>query len=265
MDTVQEGASGPDVKKVQQSINEYFQASMVPESGKFDDKTTKGVKQFQKQVKLRQTGVVDAATWKLLKNPPEAAATDNGRSAGDPSGKDWVNKFPTSKSLSDLKGPFASGMKKFYAALDRAGAHVDIKATFRPPERAYLMHYAYLIAHGMDPSKVPPMNGVRIDWVHKDNSGNPDLAGSKKAAQAMVNAYKIAYQPALKSRHTEGNAVDMEISWSGDLTITQVDGTSVAIKSGPRSGSNKELWEVGAGYGVHKLAKDEPHWSSDGH
>ena len=33
----------------------------------------------------------------------------------------------------------------------------------------------------------------------------------------------------------------------------------------PRSGANKQLQAVGAGYGVIKLKSDPPHWSSDGH
>ncbi|HLY58540.1 MAG TPA: peptidoglycan-binding protein [Stellaceae bacterium] len=74
MAALQEGVSSPDVKKVQQQINEYYQASVVPESGEFDDATTKGVMRFQKDVKVRPTGIVDDATLKLLKNPPKIKA-----------------------------------------------------------------------------------------------------------------------------------------------------------------------------------------------
>lgn len=71
MADLQEGSSGPDVKKIQQQINEYYDATMVPESGNFDRKTTEGVRRFQGDVKLAVTGVVDAATAKLLDNPPK--------------------------------------------------------------------------------------------------------------------------------------------------------------------------------------------------
>jgi len=184
---------------------------------------------------------------------------------GKPSGKEWVSKFPTSTSLGDLKGTFASSANKFIDALKAAGAKVDISATLRPAQRAYLMHWSYLIAHGTDPSKVPAMSGVDIEWVYKDKAGKPDTAASKKAAKEMADAYDIAYEPALKSRHTEGAAIDMDISWSGELTIATADGKSATIKSSPRDGGKKELQEVGAGYGVIKLKSDPPHWSSDGH
>jgi hypothetical protein len=183
-----------------------------------------------------------------------------------PAGKSWVAKFPTSKSVSDLSGGFKSKVTKFLAALDKAGAKVSINATYRPPERAYLMHWSYLIAKkNQDPAKVPAMKGVDIDWTAADKAGKADASAAKKAAQAMVDGYAIAYAPALKSRHTEGNAIDMDISWSGDLSITGADGKPVSITSTPRTGANKDLQKIGADYGVVKLPSDPPHWSSDGH
>jgi hypothetical protein len=61
----------------------------------------------------------------------------------------------------------------------------------------------------------------------------------------------------------------MNLSWTGDLKIKKKDGTEVTIKTTPRSGLNKELWEVGESYGVKKYEKhntgaDPPHWSSNG-
>ena len=180
--------------------------------------------------------------------------------AGDPSGSKWVAKFPTSKKISDLKGSFAGNMASFAKALIAAKATVNVSATYRPPERAYLMHYAYAIAKGLDPKKVPKMQGVDIDWSH-----NGDAKAAKKGAAEMVSAYKIVHKPALKSRHTEGLAIDMDVSWSGDLKIKDASGKEVTISSSPRTGMNTELAEVGASYGVKKLASDPPHWSSDGH
>lgn len=73
MADIQEGVSSPDVKKIQQQINEYYLASVVPESGDFDSATTDGVMRFQKDVHVRATGIVDAATMKLLNSPPKIA------------------------------------------------------------------------------------------------------------------------------------------------------------------------------------------------
>jgi hypothetical protein len=81
----------------------------------------------------------------------------------------------------------------------------------------------------------------------------------------MVQGYGIAFKPALNSRHTEAHAIDMSISWVGDLVIAKADGTSVTITSAPRDGNNASLHQVGASFGVIKLATDPPHWSIDGH
>lgn len=192
-----------------------------------------------------------------------AATQDEGAQAtadsGTLSGASWVAQFPTSTSLDDLQGAFKSNCTDFVNALQEAGASVSIEATFRPPERAYLMHYAYKIANGEIAAKnVPPMAGVDINWVHPTNRA------SVAAAQAMVNGYGIVYGPALTSRHSEGAAIDMSISWSGALKIKKKDGTEVSIGA-PRGGGNTSLHAVGASYGVIKLVSDPPHWSSDGH
>jgi hypothetical protein len=128
------------------------------------------------------------------------------------------------------------------------------------------MHYSYLIAtKNLDPQTVPAMAGVDICWMYWKANGDPDLAAAKAAASAMVSGYHIDYAPALVSRHTEGNAIDMTISWTGDLTIKNASGTDVTITSTPRDGLNANLQAVGATYGAVKLVSDPPHWSTDGH
>jgi len=105
----------------------------------------------------------------------------------EPSGLPWCARFPGSKSVSDLAEPFRSSVQRFLGAL-HAGtppATVAINATVRPPERAYLMHYAWLIAHGqIAPNAVPPMRGVDIVWNH---------ASAVPAADAMVHGYGMAF------------------------------------------------------------------------
>jgi hypothetical protein len=171
-----------------------------------------------------------------------------------------VQRFPGSKSPDDLQGDFKSAAQAFLNALSDAGASVTISATFRPPERAYLMHYAWAIAHGeISPRDVPPMPGVDIGWVH--SSG----ADSRAAAQEMVEAYGMAFTAALHGRHMEGRAIDMSIAWSGTLNIKNKQGQTVSIATTPRGGANTRLHAVGASYGVIKLVSDPPHWSDDGH
>jgi hypothetical protein len=182
------------------------------------------------------------------------------------SGPSWVPLFPTSKKLTDLVAPFRDNATKFVGGLTAAGASVSIGDTLRPPQRAYLMHFSFAIAReSLDPRTVPAMAGVDIQWVHKTPQGQPDLAASKSPAEQMVVGYGIVFKPALTSRHTEGKAIDMTISWQGDLKIANADGTTTTITSLPKNGGNTDLHNVGSTYGVIKLVNDPPHWSSDGH
>src|ERR1700720_2859550 len=118
------------------------------------------------------------------------------------SGLAWVERFPTSKSTDSLADGFRQKCEAFLAALKDAGADVGINATLRPPERAYLMHWSFVINTGeVEPGDVPPQAGVEIEWVHRKANGTPDLAASRAAAAAMVHGYDIAHRPSLTSLH----------------------------------------------------------------
>lgn len=182
------------------------------------------------------------------------------------SGISWVSKFPTSRDVEDLLPPFRDNVKRFLAALSDAGCSVTISATYRPRERAYLMHYAYRIAReGLSPVGVPSLSGVDIQWDHRKTNGQLDLTASRNAAEDMVLGYGIAFKPALNSQHTRKLAIDMTITWSGTIKIKNASGQVVTISTTPRTGQNGNLVRVGATYGVIKLQSDPPHWSSDGH
>ena len=190
----------------------------------------------------------------------------------EPSGRAWIARFPTSASVADCAQPFRANLTAFIAALGAAGASVNIAATLRPPQRAYLMHWCWsIVKQNTDPRTIPPLDGVTIAWAHLDDQGNFDPIASVAAAEDMVEAYGMQglnVAPALKSNHISGTAVDMAISWDGSLTIKQRDGTGVQIASLPRTGMNPDLKTVGASYGVIKFvggASDMPHWSADGH
>lgn len=184
------------------------------------------------------------------------------------SGGQWVNRYRPSTRIDDITEPFRSNARRFVAALQAAGATVYIADTLRPPQRAYLMRSAYGVARqGMDPSTVQPMRGVDIQWVHRDAQGRPNIAASRAAAEQMVQGFGLVFPPApTTSRHEQGLAIDMTITWSNNLTIRNGSGAQVTINSSPRTGAgNGELQRVGASFGVYKLASDPPHWSSDGH
>ncbi|HTT97769.1 MAG TPA: hypothetical protein VMF58_06935 [Rhizomicrobium sp.] len=179
----------------------------------------------------------------------------------EPSGVAWCARFPTSVSPDDLLPAFRDRVLAFISAMERGGAKVSIGATYRPPQRAYLMHWCCMIADsGQDPSAVPQMPAVDIDWSH---SG--DVADARMAAAAMKSAYEIRFPAALASRHTQRRAIDMTISWDGTLPIRDFNGQERSITMPPRSGSNQVLVDVGRSFGVIKLMTDPPHWSDDGH
>ena len=187
------------------------------------------------------------------------------RADGEPSGKSWVKKFPGSNRVDDLEEGFREKAKAFIKAATDGGAEVKIASTRRPRERAYLMHWSWMIVNrDQDAKKIPAMKGVDIDWWHGDQ------AASTKKAQEMVDGYGIRnlkVPPALSSRHIDGKAIDMQFVWKGDLNIKKSDGTAVAIRSTPRDGTNPDLIAVGATYGVIHFAdvpKDKVHWSTDG-
>lgn len=174
--------------------------------------------------------------------------------AKEKSGAQWVAKFPGTASLDDLEPDFKASATKFIGAIKAAGGTVSIAATYRPRERAYLMHYSSKISTGkITADQVPAMDSVNIDWVHSSADE------SKKAATAMVKGYGIVFPPALISRHTERAAVDMTIGGMVGKKIKDASDKDVDIKK------LSDLPAVGATYGVHKLVSDPPHWSDDGH
>jgi hypothetical protein len=178
----------------------------------------------------------------------------------------WVAKFPTSIKTADLVQPFRGNFEAFQAAMVAAGIAVRITATHRPKERAYLMHYSWMIVKGqIDPGDVPPLpelQGADIIWNH---------AHAKQGAQEMVDGYGIGglgVPPALNSRHIEGRAVDTSLSWDGDIEIENKDGSSRHIVGSPRNSTHPDLIAAGATYGVIHLKNvmaDKVHWSDDGH
>ncbi|MBZ8142478.1 peptidoglycan-binding domain-containing protein [Rubrivivax gelatinosus] len=190
--------------------------------------------------------------------------------AAEPSGAIWVSRFPGSASVSTLVSPFKDSVVAFLVALRAAGATVTISATWRPPERAYLMHWSWRVfKKAYDPRSVPVMAGIRILWAHVVH-GSYSESGSRAGAEEMVNGFgmqRLKTAPALMSNHIRGNAIDMNISWNGGLRIAKADGVSVTIEGEPHNGLNSDLRAVGASFGVIKFSggsDDIPHWSADG-
>ena len=179
-----------------------------------------------------------------------------------PSGASWVDRFPVSDDPHHLDSGFRSLWTPFQSVLETAGANVEILATQKPLERAYLMHWAWHIAkEGYDPQQVPDMEGVDIRWWHGD------MKTSRNAAWEMVHGYEIGDQkepPPLASPYTEGKAIVTRITWSGELTLYRGDPKrELVITEGPRDATNPEVIRLAETYGFVPLLPmdpDEVHW-----
>ncbi len=107
------------------------------------------------------------------------------------SGPQWCSRFPGSASPDDLHPDWRGRVWAFISALERAGAEVKVSATWRPPERAYLMHWCWMIANlSQAPAAIPPMKGVDIDWTHH---------GDSRAARSAATATDACGAGSLKS------------------------------------------------------------------
>lgn len=180
-----------------------------------------------------------------------------------PPGASWCAQFPTSDQLVDLAEPFRTKARAFLSAIADGVGHAcyTVSATYRPPERAYLMHFACMLAlGGQDPAAIPPMEGVAIDWT-----AGGDRAAAKAGAQAMIAGYRIAFPAALVSRHTQRRAMDVTFNIppapKAPYRFRQPNGDTWSF--GPLD--LQHLYNFGATFGVIKLVSDPPHWSDDGH
>lgn len=276
-------ASAPasKVKTWQEALNKLLKTKPPLDiDGKLGPKTRAEIKKFQKEAGLKPSGDADDATMGALdqaaktgKIPKDAGkeaakADKGGKDDKNLSGKAWfranASKYANSKDVADLSSGFKSSATKFIKALEDAGAKVKVFATLRSPERAALMYYCWQVGKkGMKADKVPKIPGVDINWDHGDEKK------SAEAAKEMYAAFGIAgvvAQPG-KSNHLTGNAIDMNISWSGELKIKDGKGKDVTIASDPKTERNTELQELGATFGCKNGAKTiaEPwHWSTTG-
>lgn len=185
------------------------------------------------------------------------------------SGKYWVTwanvHAKNSLKVDDLEANFKPKVEAFIKALEDGGATVNVKATKRNKKRAYLFHWSWKISLGKcNASDATALTGVDINWDHGDDTK------SKAAAKELVTGFGLAtppksvFPPSMTSNHIKGKAIDMDITWEGSITVKKKDGTDVPVDFNSDVGLNTTLHSIGESYGVKKLVKDAPHWSSDG-
>lgn len=183
-----------------------------------------------------------------------------------PSGAGWVDRFPVSEELRDLDSNFTNDVREFIAALEEGGANVEVLSTQTPPERAYLMHWAWRIAkEGFDPRSVPYMDGVDIRWWHDD------MEASRDAAWAMVHGYEIQdlkAPPPLTSAYTDGQALALQIRWRGELTLYRDKPDEQIVTDAPWDATNPVVIALAETCGLEYLLtvedSDEVHWVMEG-
>ncbi len=186
------------------------------------------------------------------------------------SGLSWIGWANTnaanSTDIEQLEATFRQNVKDFKAALEAAGATVSVNDTKRSDKRAYLFHWSWKISlDKCKASDATAMAGVDITWDHGDD------AKSKAGAQEMVTGFGLAVPPSstdapsLTSRHIEGKAIDMDITWTGNIKVKNKAGLEVEVAFNANPNANTVLHTIGATYGVIKRTSDAPHWSTDGH
>jgi len=260
-----------DVKTVQTLLNKFLSKagfSKLREDGLFGPRTESAIEAFQRKVMKISPVQKVIAPGSFQHKTLMLSSSAAGSKPKNLSGREWFrnnqSKYPTSKNLSKLKLGFQSKVNSFVKALKDAGATVTVTVTSRDKKRAEVMNRAWRIMKGqLDPTCVPSIPVVDIEWDHGDKDR------SKSAARELAQAFRIhtnTLAPSPNSRHVTGEAVDLDIKWSGDLRIKDAKGKTVVIKIGMQDGTNRELHKVGASYGVKKLTKknDAIHWSTDG-
>ncbi|WP_428263173.1 pesticin C-terminus-like muramidase [Haliangium sp.] len=183
------------------------------------------------------------------------------------SGAEWVgianaNGWVNDTSFSSLDSSWGPRAEAFVTGLRAAGASVTVSAGLRHPKRAFLMHYAWGVAHGQyTPAQANTAcrgQGINIEWDH----GN--AAASRTAAQALVSAFHLVRQASITSNHIRGLAIDITISnLPGSITMNGRTYTTRAGASG--TAAAESVAPIGRDMGVIWFgAGDRVHWSHNG-
>ncbi len=250
-----------DVKIVQKLLNQYavsLSIQRLTEDGQIGPGTISAIRLFQTVM-----FGIDSPNGRVDPGGRTIIALNSLLPSAQLSGADWWHanqgRYPNSVLVSDLSPAFRDRTARFINALRAAGASVIVGSTRRNASRAHLMHYCWQISQNdMNPAAVPIRPDCPIRWDHGD------LSASKKAAKDMAALFAMKHIASLESRHIQGEAIDMQIKWSGNITVKDAGGNRITLGAPYGGEQNSALHAIGKSYGVIKLASDPPHWSSDG-
>lgn len=266
------GTNGPDdVSAVKSELNRRMYMigmPVLPPGSVYTPMVAAALRRFQVLV-LRQndpSGVVESGdeTSRALFGVPAGAQVAAAQEAmSSLSGAEWwdgnKDRFADSTDVSELASGFSENARAFISALRKAGATVQVEATRRNKDRAYVMHYAWQIATGaLEPREVPFDEEIGIIWDHGD------LIASRDAAQELVDAFDIEAAPPLESSHLDGQAINMTIDWGRAIRVRDAKGAGKLLDRPRSAARNAQLHDVGRSYGVRKLQSDVRHWSMTG-
>jgi hypothetical protein len=187
----------------------------------------------------------------------------------------WANaNYPADDRVDALGDPFRSNVRAFLLAVadstDSATGRAPIPQiiqVYRPPERAYLLHWSWQIAtQAGSPGEADQLcvpGGMHIIWQHYRTDGSLDGSGALDAARAMTNAFRLSTFPAYPTKHSERTAIDMFIEWHGTLTLTNASDSIVTVSGPSNSRQSQTFQNVGRTFGVIK-GSSLNHWSDTG-
>ncbi|MHB9066002.1 MAG: hypothetical protein ACYC4B_19570 [Pirellulaceae bacterium] len=249
-----------------------------------DDSWPLGTEVFEHILSTQLGLPPDGATHLVLEIDPDNLVEEWGESnnilawKSNLSGRAWCQAYAEqwkgNTDITTLDQTFRAKVYEFIGLLEGAGATVHPPiSVYRPIERAYLMHFSWLIVNPDDkrninpktkqpdptePALIPPYAGVDINWDY----GNDEL--SRAAAAQMVSYFKTGSYAAFPSKHSQYLAIDMQVEWTGTLSIKMKGATTATpITTGPRNADNIQLGRVAATYGVYRVRSDTaPHWQS---
>jgi hypothetical protein len=208
----------------------------------------------------------------------EAGGAEGGRFQAEPSrqsasdlvrsGTRWhsiadARGWSNSTAFSSLDPSWGTRARGFVELLRASGAAVDVSAGRRHPSRAFLMHYAWGVAHGQytpaQANDASRAHGIPIDWDHGD------ATTSRAAALAQADAFQMVTQAVLDSSHIRGLAIDVTIS-NLPASIT-IDGRTHAMARGASGRTaDSSVAAIGRAMGVIWGGPgDDVHWSHNGH
>lgn len=198
------------------------------------------------------------------------------------SGQDWWEDFHPPMDIAWLEPAFQQNVSRFVLALADQSIIPNVISVYRPPERAYLMHYCFKIATGLAPEKIDERpDTVAISWKHYRADGTYDPVASIAAAKELavrfgiydpdpVNGRKNPSPPAYPSNHSTGIAVDIKFTWTGEKTVPRGDGPGTLtirpqdLTKGVNDPARIDLSLLGKTYGVIRTNHKSNHWSTTG-